>query len=140
MSDADILALRIAPDMLPLAKQVQIVSDNAKGMVSRLTGHENPKMEDTETTLAELRTRLANTIAYVEQFSEKDFANAATAEARFPYFPGVHMVGTDYILGYGIPNFFFHVVTTYDILRQHGFDIGKSDYLGKAVPFVADNA
>ena len=126
--------------MLPLDKQVQIVSDNAKGIVSRLTVSENPKMEDTETTLAELRTRLENTIAYVEQFSEKDFANAASAEARFPYFPGVHMVGADYILGYAIPNFFFHVVTTYDILRQHGFDIGKSDYMGKAIPFIADKA
>ena len=107
-------------------------------MASRLAQKEAPKYEDNETTLAELRARVAKTIAYLETFTEADFAHAATAEARFPYFPGVHMVGSDYVFGYAIPNFFFHLVTTYDILRHHGFDIGKSDYMGKAIPFVAD--
>lgn len=140
MSDADILSLRLAPDMYPLSKQIQIVSDNAKWMVARLTGKIAPKMEDTESTLAELRTRLANTVAYLDAFVETDFTHASTAEARFPYFPGMHMVGADYIIGYALPNFFFHVVTAYDILRHHGFDIGKADYTGKAIPLLADKA
>ncbi len=138
MSDTEILALRLAPDMFPLAKQVQIVSDNAKWVVARLTGRDAPKMEDTEYTLRELRTRLASTIAFLETFSEKDFANAATAEARYVYFPGMHMIGADYVFGYAIPNFFFHLVTIYDILRNSGFDIGKADYIGSAIPLLAD--
>ncbi len=140
MSDADVLALRLSPDMFPFAKQIQIVSDNAKGMVSRLTGKEAPKMEDSEPTLADLRTRLESTIAYVESFSEEDFSDAATTEIRISYFPGLHMVGQDYVTGYALPNFFFHVVTVYSIFRHHGFDVGKSDYMGKNVPFIADVA
>lgn len=129
MTDAQVLDLRLAPDMFPFSRQIQIVSDNAKGMASRLTGKENPKMEDNEATLADLRTRLLTTIAYLESFTEQDFANAATQEARFPWFPGMHMVGADYIFGYGLPNFFFHVVTAYDIIRHHGFEVGKSNYM-----------
>ena len=109
-------------------------------MASRLAGKEIPKYEDTESTLAELRMRLDKTIAYLETFVSTDFIHAGTAEARFPYFPGMHMVGADYVLGYGLPNFFFHVVTAYDILRHHGFDIGKADYIGKEIPLVADKA
>jgi hypothetical protein len=138
MSDANLLALRLAPDMFPLSKQIQIVSDNAKGMASRLTLQETPKYEDNEVTLSDLISRLTKTIAYLETFSESDFANAATSEARFPYFPGKHMVGADYIFGYAIPNFFFHLVTVYAILRHHGFDIGKADYMGQAVPLLPD--
>ena len=107
-------------------------------MASRLAGKEAPKYEDNETTLAELRARLEKTISYLETFVETDFQNAATAEARFPYFPGMHMVGADYMLGYALPNFFFHLVTTYGILRHHGFDIGKADYIGKAIPLLPD--
>lgn len=139
MTDAQVLDLRLAPDMFAFARQIQIVSDNAKGMVSRLTGKENPKMEDTETTLADLRARLNNTIAYLETFTEADFENAATQEARFPWFPGMHMVGADYIFGYGLPNFFFHVVTAYDIIRHHGFEVGKANYMGSSLPLVPDN-
>jgi hypothetical protein len=107
-------------------------------MASRLAGKDIPKYEDTESTLAELRLRLETTISYLDTFVATDFVHAATAEARFPYFPGMHMVGADYVIGYGIPNFFFHVVTAYDILRQYGFDIGKADYMGKEVPLIAD--
>lgn len=138
MTDTEVLALHLSSDMFPFSRQIQIVSDNARGMASRLTGKENPKMEDTESTIEELRTRLNNTIAYLETFEESDFAEAATKEARFPWFPGMHMVGADYILEYGLPNFFFHVVTAYDILRHHGFEIGKSNYMGQSLPLVAD--
>ncbi len=138
VDDVAVLAYRLAPDMLPFSKQIQIATDNAKGMVSRLTGKENPKYEDNETTLDELITRLQKTITFLETFSEADFADSATAEARFPWFPGVHMVGAGYVLTYGIPNFFFHVVTAYDILRQHGFDIGKGDYMGGGLALIPD--
>jgi uncharacterized protein len=140
MSDADVLALRIAPDMFPLSKQVQVVSDNGKGMASRLTGKTAPKMEDTESTIDELKTRLTNTISHLETLTEADFANASTAEARFPWVPGMKIVGADYVLTYGLPNFFFHSVTIYAILRQHGFEIGKMDYMGGEVAFVQDIA
>lgn len=109
-------------------------------MVSRLTLQQAPKYEDNEVTLSDLISRLTKTISYLETFSKKDFVNASTAEARFPYFPGMHMVGADYVLGYAIPNFFFHVVTAYGILRHHGFDVGKADYMGKGVPLLADKS
>ncbi len=107
-------------------------------MPSRLTGRENPKYEDTEATLDELKARLTKTIAFLETFTEADFVNAATAEARFPWFPGMHMVGAGYVLTYGLPNFFFHVVTAYNILRHHGFDIGKGDYMGGGLALIPD--
>jgi hypothetical protein len=92
MSDADLLDLRLVPDMFPLVKQIQIVSDNAKGMVSRLTGREIPKMEDNEATIADLQNRLTRTIEFLGTFSESDFAQAHDTEIRIKYFPGVHMV------------------------------------------------
>ena len=109
-------------------------------VLARLTGKGAPKMEDSEPTLAYLRTPLESTTAYVESFSEEDFSDAATTEIRISYFPGLHMVGQDYVTGYALPNFFFHVVTVYSIFRHHGFDVGKSDYMGKNVPFIADVA
>lgn len=141
LDDASVLDLRIAPDMYPLVKQVQIATDNAKGMASRLSGREIPKYEDTEVTIAELIARLEKTIAYLATFSESDFAYAPTAEAHFPYFKDVHMVGADYVIGYGLPNFFFHTVTVYAILRASGFDIGKTDFMdGSLIPFVPNAA
>lgn len=124
--------------MLPFSRQIQIASDNAKGMVSRLTRQEAPRYEDTETTLDELKARLQKTIDYLGTFSEADFAEADTAEARFPYFPGLKLIGAGYIVTYGIPNFMFHVVTAYDILRNMGFQIGKADFMGGQIEFHPD--
>ena len=138
MSDTDILALRLAPDMFPFAKQIQIATDNAKGMASRMARKEAPKYEDNESTLAELKSRLEKTIAYLETFTPEDFADADTAEARFPYFPGMKMVGKGYVFTYGIPNFMFHVVTAYSILRNAGFDIGKADFMGGQAEMMPD--
>ncbi len=138
MSDADILALRLAPDMFAFGKQIQISTDNAKGMASRMSRKEAPKYEDNESTLAELRARLEKTIAYLETFTPEDFSDADTAEARFPYFPGMKMVGKGYVFTYGIPNFMFHVVTAYSILRNAGFDIGKADFMGGQAEMLPD--
>ncbi len=130
IADATILDARLAPDMLPFSRQIQIACDNAKGMASRLAHQEAPRYEDTETTLDELKARLEKTLDYLATFSESDFADAATAEARFPYFPGVKLVGAGYLVTYAITNFMFHVVTAYDILRNMGFQIGKADFMG----------
>lgn len=138
MTDAWVLSLRLAPDMFPFGKQIQIVSDNAKGMASRMARVEAPKYEDNETTLGELKSRLDKTIAYLEAFTEESFADAATAEARFSYFPGVKLVGVGYIYTYALPNLLFHTVTAYDILRNAGFDIGKADFMGGQAAFVPD--
>lgn len=141
IDETTILEYRLIADMFPLIKQIQIATDNAKGMASRLARKEIPQYEDTETTLVALQSRLQKTIDYLATFTEADFADAAKAEAHFPYFKDVHMVGADYVIGYGLPNFFFHVVTAYDILRQHGFEIGKGDYMdGSLIPFVPNAA
>lgn len=139
MSDEEVLGLRLAPDMFPFSKQIQIVSDNAKGMAARLAGKEIPLFEDTENTLDELKIRLQKTVAFIETLTPEDFSGAETREARFPYFPGMHMVGEKYLLGYAIPNFLFHATTAYDILRNHGFDIGKKDFM-HSLPLVPDAA
>jgi uncharacterized protein len=138
MSESDFINLSLTEDMFPLKKQIQIASDNAKGMVSRLSGKEAPKMEDNEETVEQLKTRLTRTIDYLATFSESDFENASESEARFPWFPGMHMKGQGYLLGYGLPNFFFHVVTTYSILRHHGFEIGKADFMGGSLELHPD--
>ena len=140
MSDADVLSLKLAPDMFALSKQIQVATDNAKGMASRLTRTEAPKYEDNEVTLADMMARLEKTIAYLETFTPEHFKDADTAEARFPYFPGMKMVGKGYVFTYGIPNFMFHVVTAYAILRNAGFDIGKADFMAGQVEFHPDNA
>jgi uncharacterized protein len=138
MDESTLLDARLAPDMFPFARQIQIVTDNAKGMACRLAGREIPKYEDTESTLDELRARLQKTIDFLSTFTESDFALAATAEARFPYFPGVKMVGAGYLLTYAVPNFFFHVVTAYDILRNAGYSVGKVDFMGGQVETFPD--
>lgn len=120
---------RLAPDMFPLVKQVQVATDNAKGAAARFSGTEAPKYEDNETTLAELDARIDKTIEYLKSFNKESFANAANIQATFPYFPGKFMNGFDYAREYAIPNFFFHVATAYAIVRKNGVQIGKADYM-----------
>jgi uncharacterized protein len=123
--------------MFSFARQVQIATDNAKGMASRLAGKDAPVYEDKESTLAELVARIEKTIGYLESLTEADFDGAEEREARFPWFPDMHMKGGGYLLSYAIPNFMFHVTTAYAILRHHGFEIGKSDFLG-TLPLIPD--
>ena len=123
--------------MFPLKKQIQIASDNAKGIAARLSGIEVPKMEDNEATFAELDERLAKTIHFLESLTPEQFTDAATRTVKLPYFPGMHLTGEGYLTAYAIPNFFFHVTTSYDILRHLGVPLQKVDYLGK-VPFIKD--
>jgi hypothetical protein len=122
---------RLAPDMLSLTRQVQIMTDQAKGGSSRLAGQEPPKWPDEEKTFADLHARIAKTIAHLQSFKPAQFegADARTIELKFPNV-SFTFSGKDYLLTNLIPNFYFHYVTAYAILRHNGVQIGKRDYLG----------
>ncbi len=129
---AVLLNSRIAPDMFPLTRQVQIACDMAKGAAARLTGAEVPSYPDTESTIAELKARIAKTLAFVNSFDASKYAgsedrdivlNMRTGELRFK--------GLDYLRDFVLPNLYFHVTMTYAILRHNGVDIGKMDFLGR---------
>jgi hypothetical protein len=121
---------RLAPDQLAFVKQVQIACDTAKLGASRLTGKEAPSHADNEQTLAELRTRIASVISYLDGYSEKDFESASTRSITQPRWEGKVMTGKDYFLEHVQPNFFFHSAHAYAILRHNGVPLGKKDYLG----------
>ncbi len=130
LDEAMLLDARLAPDMFPLMKQIQIACDNAKGAVARLSGNEVPSHPDEEKTLTELRARIAKTLEYIATIPESAFADAETRHITLPYFPGKFLTGLDYAREYVLPNFFFHTVTAYALLRKEGVTIGKIDYLG----------
>jgi uncharacterized protein len=128
---AVLLGWRLAPDMFALARQVQIATDHAKGCCARLAGVEVPKYPDDEMTFADLRARIARTIDFVQSFEPSDLdgsedrditITAGGRELRFR--------GQQYLLGFALPNFYFHATTAYAILRHCGVPIGKRDYLG----------
>lgn len=122
---------RLFDDMLPLSGQIQRVSDTAKGAVARLTGLDAPAMADDEKTFADLQERIAKTLAYVESVPASAFDGAETREVVVPAGSfTLGFTGADYLLEFVIPNFQFHVVTAYDILRHKGVPLGKRDFLG----------
>jgi len=126
-----LLGARLAPDMLPFTKQIQIASDAAKFGVARLAGVEAPKFEDDETTLAELRERIRKTIDYVQSVPADKINGSEERDITVPRRDGPMIVkGEPYLKNFVLPNFFFHVTTTYALLRHNGVDLGKSDYLG----------
>jgi hypothetical protein len=122
---------RLAPDMLPLMRQVQIMTDQAKGAASRLAGLEPPKWADDEKTFADLHARIAKAIAHIATFKPEQFEGAETRsiELKFPN-ATLNFTGKDYFLGFVLPNFYFHYTTAYAILRHNGVPIGKTDFLG----------
>jgi hypothetical protein len=124
-----ILNDRLAPDMFPLSRQVQIATDNAKGAAARLSGQEPPVYEDTEKTFAQLDARIDKTIAYLESVPKGSFKDAANAKISLKYWNGKSMKGFDYAREYAIPNFFFHVAMAYALVRKNGVEIGKGDYI-----------
>ncbi len=130
LTDAVVLQSRLAIDMLPLVRQVQILSDNARFAVAALTGTAPVSFDDKGVTVLELCDRLKRTLECLDSFTEADFEEADLRKVELKYFPGQYMTGSDYLTHYGLPNFFFHLVTAYDILRHHGLEIGKKDYLG----------
>jgi hypothetical protein len=128
---AVLIKYRLAPDMLPLSSQIQIVSDQAKGLGARLTGSEIPSYPDTETSFDELKARLAKTVDYLQSFSPAQFDGSEDREILLKAGPTeLNLSGRDYAFGFVLPNFYFHAATAYDILRHAGVEVGKRDFLG----------
>ena len=122
---------RLAPDMFTLSRQVQSASDSAKGCAARLAGMEVPRWEDTEASLPELQARIAKTVAFLQAVSPELIAGSEERKVVLKLRgQEVNFSGQAYLLSFALPNFFFHVVTAYDILRHNGVEIGKIDYLG----------
>ncbi|MBX5462996.1 MAG: DUF1993 domain-containing protein [Steroidobacteraceae bacterium] len=122
---------RLAPDMFPLSRQVQIATDMAKAAVARLTGQEPPRYEDTEQTMEELKARIAKTIDYIESAPASAFEGSEDRDIRIPLRDRtLEMKGLQYVRQWVLPNFYFHVTTVYALLRHNGVDIGKRDFLG----------
>jgi hypothetical protein len=122
---------RLAPDMFPLSKQVQVACDQVKNGMARLAGVEPPKFEDNETTFAQLQDRIAKTISFANSLKPEQIDGTEAKEIKFSIKEwSFEFIGEQYLLTWIIPNFYFHVTTAYDILRHQGVEIGKSDYLG----------
>jgi uncharacterized protein len=129
---AAITTFRLYPDMFPFTRQVQIACDTAKGAVARLAGVEIPKHEDVEQTFAELKSRIAKTLDFVESVAAAKIDGSEDKEIVLPMRSGERRFkGLQYLLGFAYPNFYFHVTTAYDILRHNGVEIGKTDFIGK---------
>ncbi len=130
-----LLNTRLFPDMFAFSRQVQIACDQAKNGCARLAGIEPPRYQDNEKSIAELRDRIAKTVAFVKTLDPERIDMAADREITFPLGPNNkgHMRGVDYLNHFALPNFYFHLTTAYDILRHCGVEIGKRDFLG-AIP------
>lgn len=129
-TDEEMLQAKLAPDMFPLVKQIQIASDNAKSIAARLAGEVPPKMEDTEATLVELIERARKTSAYLKTLDRDRFVGAEERQIPFPYVPDTHLLGSAALFESYLPNFFFHATTAYGILRNQGVPLGKADFIG----------
>jgi uncharacterized protein len=125
------LTLRLAPDMLPFTKQIQIASDMAKGCAARLAGVEIPKWDDNEATLEELRGRIRKTIDYLQSVPAAQIDGSEAREISIPTRAGepLRFNGETYLKHYATPNFYFHATTTYALLRSAGVELGKKDFL-----------
>jgi uncharacterized protein len=126
------LQARLFPDMFPVLKQVQVATDFAKGVAARLAGVEVPSFPDDEQTFAQLQSRIATVLAFIEGLDKAAFNAAATREivtqAGTP--KEKRFTGQSYLFNYGLPHFFFHITTAYAILRSNGVEVGKKDYIG----------
>ncbi len=126
------LASRLAPDMFPLLRQVQIACDFAKGPIARLAGIDNPKFEDVETTIPELKARIAKTLAFVKSVPEASLAGAEDRDITIQAgSQTLEFKGLPYLLGFALPNFYFHLGMAYAILRHNGVQVGKRDFIGQ---------
>ncbi len=132
-----LLTTRLAPDMLPLNRQVQIACDGAKFAVARLAGVEAPRFDDTESTLAELRERVGKTIDFLQSVAAAQVDGSDEREITVPRRDGaIVLKGETYLKHFALPNFYFHVTTTYALLRHNGVELGKGDYLGALQPLA----
>lgn len=121
---------RLAPDMLPLSRQIQLACDKAKNGSARLAGQEAPRFEDNESTLEELRTRIARTVEYLKSIPASAIDGSEDRDIKIPLRErSLEMKGLAFLRIWSLPNFYFHVVATYAILRHNGMQIGKRDFL-----------
>jgi hypothetical protein len=126
-----ILNWRLAPDMFALTRQVQVAADQAKNGSARLAGVEPPKFEDNESSIEQLKERVAKTVAFLKTLDTKAIDASADREIIFPLGPAKgQMMGADYLNHYMLPNFYFHLTAAYACARACGVDVGKRDFLG----------
>jgi len=130
-----LLNTRLAPDMFSLTRQVQIATDLAKNGGARLGGIEPPRYEDNETTIEQLKARIAKTVAFLKTLDPKKIDQSGDREINFPLGPvdKGQMKGDDYLNHFVLPNVYFHCTAAYAILRHCGVELGKQDFLG-AIP------
>ena len=122
---------RLYPNMFPLSRQVQIACDVVKGAAARLSGVEAPKFEDNEASFEELQSRISNTIEYLNSVPEDKINGTEDKEIKMQAGPNeLEFIGSDYLTLWALPNLYFHVTTTYNILRHNGVELGKMDFLG----------
>ncbi|MFT5562563.1 MAG: hypothetical protein ACJAYE_002739 [Candidatus Azotimanducaceae bacterium] len=122
---------RLAPNMFPLKRQVQIACDSARRGCGQLTGADVPAIEDTEESFAELIARIDTSLKFVSDFTEQQFEGAEEKVIELPLSTGsIKLDGTSFLMGYAMSNFSFHCITAYNILRHNGVVLGKMDYLG----------
>lgn len=127
---ANLLHMRLAPDQYSLIRQIMAGCDQAKATAARVAGREPPKHPDTEQTLDEIRARIQKVRDYLKSFSPADFEGAESRLVPLAFAPGATMLATDFVRQLALPNFYFHVTLTYEILRAHGVVLGKRDYIG----------
>lgn len=127
----ELLEARLAPDMFPFPRQIQIASDVAKMGAAKLAGQEPPSYPDEEKTFPELQQRIAKTVAYLKTFRPEQFEGAEARRVVLKFPTGeMSFPGGEFLTGFVLPNIYFHVTTAYGLLRQKGISIGKMDYLG----------
>jgi hypothetical protein len=125
-----LLTARLAPDQYPLVRQIQSACDSAKFPAARLSAKEPPKHPDTEQTWEEIRKRVRDVILHLETYKESDFSGAEARNIELPFLEGKLVEGRHYLTEMALPNFYFHLVTAYAILRHNGVDLGKMDFIG----------
>ena len=132
ITEPAMLQARLFPDMFTFTKQVQVAADFAKAGVGRLAGVEPPKFDDTEQSLADLKARVEKTIAYIETFTAAQIDGSEEKQVSYMMgkFP-IDMKGQAYLLGFILPNFYFHYTTAYNLLRHNGVGLGKGDFIGR---------
>jgi uncharacterized protein len=132
VNEADLLNMRLSPDMFNLARQVRAATDHAANAAGRLAGKELLKFANDETTIAQLKDRIAKTIDYLKNIKQSDIDGTDGKEIiiTFPSGQTRQFTGQSLLLGQSLPNFYFHAATAYDIIRQCGVEIGKRDFMG----------
>jgi uncharacterized protein len=126
-----LVGARIAPDMFPLSRQVQIACDIVKNGVARLAGQEAPRFEDNEQTMQELKARVAKTLDFVKSVPAAALEGSEDRDIKIPLRDrAIEMKGLQYLRGFVLPNFYFHLTMTYALLRHNGVELGKQDFLG----------